>query len=504
MRIALWKLGKYHKESDMCTVAQLVAANGNRWSTTERRVLIRDQLVEWQEVLRYFRRKKINDPIRWAMSLPPLEVLKSDVQLVGTPDENPNSPDNESLNFDETTANNHEPVHDTTIFDPDAQMGEEYELVEALLQPSNLPTTPTSPLIFHRGDKILWEMRGYCTLYLESPPANTHIEPTWHQHTTHGRFGNRFQDGIALLQRGQSGTGFESLQSAFGLIRDLVRNHHPMSLALLMAVVCELAARDMYALLRQLLIYVGEMASIDLKSTHPMAALFGTFSQQANANTTSAADIAVAISDLALLSMRASVDYLTTQLGPTDWRSLYVLERLCDCLYHAGSTTSSNGNTFYERSTLRATLLSRQEHVYGRTARNVLWTLTNVAGDFLTRGALDEAEAAFRETLVRTNAGLEGFGNAKTRFAALEGLGRVAEARAERMVGGLEGEQQGWGQEGFRMAKLREAAEFLGEAEGVASTWFEAESRRTARVRVKLARVMGEIANGGDRLMNNK
>lgn len=104
------------------------------------------------------------------------------------------------------------------------------------------------------------------------------------------------------------------------------------------------------------------------------------------------------------------------------WKLLYLKERYCDCLYHSGNAGTGQA--------LRAQLLDEQQDFYGKTKGNVLWTLTNVADDHLHNYKPAGAEKLFREALERVDS-LEKYGRAKTRFAALEGLAKTAQWRAD-------------------------------------------------------------------------
>ena len=69
------------------------------------------------------------------------------------------------------------------------------------------------------------------------------------------------------------------------------------------------------------------------------------------------------------------------------WTGLYLLERYCDCLYHAGYL----GECQFRRSEL----LTLQESHYGKTRGNVLWTLTNVADDHIEHRQFEKGRGSF-------------------------------------------------------------------------------------------------------------
>ena len=103
------------------------------------------------------------------------------------------------------------------------------------------------------------------------------------------------------------------------------------------------------------------------------------------------------------------------------WMLLYIKERYCDCLYHAGADGT--------RQILRAQLLEEQGRYYGKTKSNVLWTQTNVADDYLLNYRPSEAEELFSDALQKAEL-LDAFARAKIGYAALEGLAKTAQWKA--------------------------------------------------------------------------
>jgi hypothetical protein len=156
--------------------------------------------------------------------------------------------------------------------------------------------------------------------------------------------------------------------------------------------------------------------------------------------------------------------------SPSTWQRLYIQERLCDCFYHGRGRTEGG-----ER---RAQLLREQEAFYGSLARNVLWTVTNVADDHLDAGNIQAGEEYYSVVLARAEH-LTGFGRAKIRFAALEGL-----ARAERMrFDQLRRSSPTLVDQGLVSLYLQNAYRYFNEALNEALIWFEPTSRRIARVK---------------------
>ncbi|EMT66175.1 hypothetical protein FOC4_g10006565 [Fusarium odoratissimum] len=164
----------------------------------------------------------------------------------------------------------------------------------------------------------------------------------------------------------------------------------------------------------------------------------------------------------AISSLRAALAVFSDK-SPHTWHRLYIEERLCDCLYH--------GRDRIEGGYRRAQLLRNQESFYGPFARNVVWTVTNVADDHLDGGDLDGAESYYRMALERAEQ-LSGFPRAKLRYAALEGLGRIEQIRFEITRNDRE----------TCLRHLQEASRYVDESLNEALIWFEPTSRRVGRV----------------------
>ena len=466
-RISRWKIDKKLKLTDMRTVIQIVADSGTEALGREPTFLVRGRAVPYSEVLRYFHRKGIPDPLNWVRTVSNDGfVPSSDVEILTpqTSDSTPDSTDEAGSAETSSTAEallplgiqlqeafDYTPVDDTA---PSTSASAHVENLD-MRALSYLPR----PFLSLNTEKLVHITNNYIAKYLSSAPSHRHTEPAVHHLTTHAIFAQRIQDGLSLLQRNLTTSAFNDFQRAFALIRDLLRDHHPMSLSLLLSIICDLDARNANALIFTLLKHISEMSRIELGPSDPLTTLFRSLTRVEGSSATS----------LALLIVRRAADVLSDSNTSSNWKALYLRERLCDCLYHARHD--------YERATRRQTLLRDQEKYYGRNARNVLWTLSNVADDFLQLGRWEEATLSYREVLRRSE-GLSGYGRAKTRFAALEGLGRCKVAEARCMYEGME-----------RKRTIDEALQLLGEAEGEAILWFEPSSRRIQSVRGKILEV---------------
>lgn len=464
-RIRRWKLDKKLKLPDMRTAIQLISENGYDGQGPEPRFRIRDRVVPYSEALRYFRRKGILDPLNWLRSLPSDGfVPSSDVKLVTvqseagslcTTDEDDHSATGPWLQA-LPQGIRHVPMADTTQLTLDPGDAE-------VLLPMHISLT-MQPFLSSGAEQVVHRVNSYCDKYLSSSRSLEHTEPAVHHLTTHAVFAQRMQDGTASLLRNERASAFNDFDSAFALVRDLLTDHHPMSIALILSVICQLDGQSLGALVFHLFRHAEEMATVELGASDPLTTLLRAFTNVEGGAT-----------DLALLAVRRAADHLGEFGGVSDWKALYLRERLCDCLYYAPSYD-------HERATRRRALLRDQEAVYGLCTCNVIWTLTNVADDCLQLGRCEEAKMYFGQALKRSQA-LSGYGRAKSRFAALEGLARcgMADARWMHTYQGNGADETLAG-----LSKANEALRLLKEAQAGAKVWFSPSSRRAVRVQTSI------------------
>jgi len=179
----------------------------------------------------------------------------------------------------------------------------------------------SNPEIYQDVPQVVWQMRTYCLTYLASNRAVGHTEPEVHQFTVHGRFGDRMRNGLSLLLRREHYLAFQSFQYAFSMIPGILKDDYPMSLALFMTVICELASKDAKAIVIELLRHTFQMANTLRNVPAYIATVLSLMLQSDQPST------------FAVLSMRAACDVLEDNAA-THWKTLYVKERYCDCLYH--------------------------------------------------------------------------------------------------------------------------------------------------------------------------
>ena len=429
-RISTWKLDKKHKVGEMRTALHISIQCGycfQSWLYIKPMFLIRGRMVSTGDIARYWRRKDVYEPFAWHLThLQDDFELSPEVAIIQPPNIAPLS-SYKALNDSPTRlgSNSATNLPETGVAADHVATQLPTSLKNSAALASNSPGRHlSSPLHFGHTEQMVWLTKSYCSSYLESHRAMTDSERPVNHFTVYGRFGHDIQDGIsAVLYQGGAAGAFRYFHSASDKLEELLRNSHPMALAQLYAVLCELASRasapadDSIAreqqeifrgVLGNLVRHIASLSSVIMQTTDPIKAVFDVLARAEH------------FSEQLLTIMQSTVDSFEQAKhqisGSYYWKLLYLKERYCDCLYHAGV----NGT----RQALRARLLTEQEEFYGSNKSNVLWTLTNVADDFLDNHRPSDAQRLFEDALRRAES-LDPFARAKIRFAALEGLAKT-------------------------------------------------------------------------------
>lgn len=437
-RITQWNLHRNHQLWDMAAALRLLDLNPDLWPSPEPRFLVRGRPVTMKEIAQFFRRKGIRDPLRWAHA---------------------------------TAADRNEP-HVTLLNNEEDSAGEKTDWYEQPMQSYNTEATVRAPYHLTKhpltvNEKAVATLREYCSAYINLRHMG-HQEPRVHHSTIHGQFGERMRDGLAHMTR-NSAEAFPNFRRGFDLVRNLLSDCHPMALGQYLAVVCILATHQAHSILFSLLRYTSMMAST-----------LGVYSPVAEFLTAmrSSPDVL----GTAVLCLRAAVGCFAEQ-DSISWQKFYIQERLCDCLYY--------GNAHTEGSAYRTALFLEQEALYGTFARNVLFTLTNVASNHMHGGDIDSAQATYTLALRRADT-LAGLGRAKIRFAALEGLAHCERIVFEQMRQFPLGIVQG-----LPVLHLQNASFYIREALCEARMRFEQSSRRTIRALEYQAQIVDLLGHVG-------
>jgi hypothetical protein len=251
------------------------------------------------------------------------------------------------------------------------------------------------------------QVQSYCLEYMASPYAQAHQEPKVHRFEPHAQFLDHMDEAISLFSRGETEPAFKKVNIGFDMLKDLLRNLHPMALATCLLLLCKLSVENA-PVSDRFLQYSQALAATLKPIPNRLVELFRAIEQSRE------------LLEMPLRCLRAASDVLEVN-ATKHWKTLYVKERHCDALYYT--------QNYGEVAMRRAQLLELQEAVYGPCARNVLWTSLNVADDLLMQNRLNEAEERFTQIAWQADQHLENH-RAKTRLPALEGLAKVAYKRA--------------------------------------------------------------------------
>ena len=432
----------------MRTALQCLVDSGSHGAHPQAKFRIRGRIVTLDQILAYFKRKHIHDPFQW------LAAQQGDGFKLSS---------------------------HVTLLAPDMQ-----------ISGSSSPDTGT-PLEFpitlsqqQTIDQLLAESRTYCQNYLTSGVAPSHTEPQVHHNTDHGQFGHRMQDGIFYLSRGDLGLGFKYFNSAFGLVRHIIKAASPMSLAQIAAIICELlfnlaaprynadpkVLESFAGVLRSLLGHISDWAKKFFPGSHSLVSIFSILQTSSEHK-----------ADLVLTFMRV----MQTELGVLSssahyWQRMYIQERCCDCLYHA----RYDG----ERQNLRKQLFHMQESYYGPNRSNVLWTMTNVADDALQAWDICTARKTYLEVVERSHKLVGAAAIGKAQYAAYEGLARtnVLQADLEDAIAGREPLTES------RIQLLDATADLLLQADH-AVQMSQGHARRRSRVQQRRNEILTEVAS---------
>lgn len=417
-RVRQWGIARNCNFDEMCAAIRLLGDQELDQAPMDTAFLIRGQQIPLNKILVYFRRKEISDPVAFVKGLPEDRLAEKDVQLC--PPGSRSEPDStqsstltpsfsESLNASliQKTSSNSTPS--SCGLQRGHQSSSSMTRVDLAMISPQIPNispmrSPTQP-----SERLVWSITVYVDSYSASERCDSHHEPSVHHLTTHGQFGARVQEWIALMSgkgpRTESDQALTSINSAFDLIPELLNDHSPMNMAQVLTVICELLQAKYWHMVKMLVKHIYSMSKAQGKSEHTIGAFCAALN---DAEDLSAGTI--------ICIMQKAMETLTANRGRTDWRSLYLKERLCDALYHARIDYP------YQRQKARQGLLADQKIRNGPNARNVLWTMAIVGDDLRLAGEFDSAKDVFDEVLSRAHH-LEGYHKAKTRFPALEGLG---------------------------------------------------------------------------------
>lgn len=486
-RVTAWGIGRKNRLHEMCAAVRLLADDDFPTLSGSTAFIIRGQDVSLDEIRRYFRRKGCSDPVAYIRNLPEDQIAESfDVRLrekkfrdrvrslnsslnqPGTPEDDsddaipPASGTTVDVVTDVTEVGTH--LQDELVFGRDSQVSSfDSPTVQnhdsLLLSTASYDLHLSIPSLCTKSDTLLLATQRYIDTYVVSIRQLSHYEPKAHYQTLHGRFSFQIQEGVACKQRNDVVSAITAHQQAFSLIDGIVLEDHPMSVTLILSLMCELLAGGDTNLVKHISKRVVYSNAKLRRQNHPVAALFEALSEIAHPS-----------NHHLYSALRVASESFDHHVGHRDWRSMYLKERLCDALYYSQETS--------ERIRKRSQLLQDQRIKYGPNARNVLFTQLNVADDHASVCEFDEAIAMFEEALTRAESLTDdhGFSRGRIRFAALEGKGNVLMTQAE------SGSTCQWSGIMVDTKLMEQAVECYGFAEAEANIWFEPSSKRSQRI----------------------
>jgi hypothetical protein len=305
--------------------------NPDDWNEDETNFRIQYRTVEFKDVRQYFKRKGIHEPFEWFKSLPPEDYQPSDHvhliptgEFVLTPADQHQSPEltveeAEYVNIEDCSSNN-------------------MQLVLPSPTESPIPRTLAPPTQLGLNERLIWYAGVYCASFVDSTTTFSPREPPVHMHTLHGKFGAKMQEGMFHASQNNIYSARMDFEKAHELLDDLVQEEDPMAFAQVFTILCELAVASQQSLTTQpevgfdpsflkgvnqvTLKHLLDLALNYLQDAHPLRQYLEVLQESEN------------IQQSLVESMHKMVD-ISLQ-GQNAWTGLYLLERYCDCLYHAG------------------------------------------------------------------------------------------------------------------------------------------------------------------------
>lgn len=456
-RITQWNLQRNNQMRDMVAALRLLDPNPALWSSLEPTFLVRGRQVTLAEVLRFFGRKQIRNPFEYARAA--AHDPKADhVTLLPDTTGAANAPVDPGPVTALTPSNSSRCQPSVDSSSPGQQ-------------------TPFRSLPMHFltiEQRVVASLHDYCTAYIGLGQSATDQQPAVHRDTVHQRLAERIQEGLAHrthLDR----RAIVSFDRGFQLIEPLLIDCRPIALARVLSVGCQMAARGATQELTQLLWVFAGMA-VKLRISRPIA--------QFLVSLYSAPHLLVSN---AIMSLKAAVDIFSRH-SPGSWHELYIQARLCDCLYH--------GRVRTEILPCRTELLQKQQAFYGPLARTVIWTMTNIANDFMNIGNIERGEEYGSMALMRSEQ-LTDFGRSEMRFAALRCLAKAERMRFESLCRDSDATTQ------RGLLSLQNAHGFLQEALRDADIWFDRSSYRVSSVRAEQQHIRSLLEGLGHQPQNS-
>lgn len=235
----------------MITALKLCANHDGFAVSSDPKFRVRGQVVTLEDVLAYFKRNKkykdIDNILSWVADKPSntIQMMPNVELILPSMEEDLEQHDNSETPSSSTVANSsHSQSQGSEATSSIRPSASETQLALAPLysraQSNRISPQISPPPDLRTIEKIIQLSGSYCADYLQSWWALNHKEPTYHKHTAHGTFGHNMQD--AIFHTIHTGSPQQGFLSAFGMIEDMLRESHPMCIAQIFAIICELLA----------------------------------------------------------------------------------------------------------------------------------------------------------------------------------------------------------------------------------------------------------------------
>ena len=418
-RIRLWHLDKKQKDHEMRAIARLYLT---RKAQGKKSIFkIRDRVVDYSEITRYFRRKGIYNIESIASQPVQLSPDKTEFTChTPEPDEHEDEPPPpppehsptddfgsvqsrpESSQISDTTEQRalKPPSWSSTLVDrPTASPEDAYPSPNSLILVEDIPrlNVPTD----YR------EME--CVLNFTKNFLSTNI--AWSQHgaippveTDPIRWRNDFLQASYLFRVSDSDLALAEFSSVYDRIPALLMNQEPVFFAVMLGLLCFPANPLDFALTQQMFRYIWNMAQVVLGREHPLTLLLSstlTSPQQGQ---------------LALLALQTGYAAAKENLGPSHEDTLQFLEQLANA--------HGDREDHAEVIALREQLLDARQRNDGTISASACWALLDLARSYVRAGTDRDDEAlTLIDTAIRNAEQLHPGPRAEVH---IRGLGRMA------------------------------------------------------------------------------
>jgi hypothetical protein len=457
-----WGLYKNFHLPELRTALQLLGPDRSQWPSEEPIFLIHQSKVELRYILRFFGRKGIQDPFEWVRTTEDTDYEHS-IHVELLTDSTPTESSTENGDGGPPGGNSGSSIpqtfSSTSSASPVVWAGSGTVSPREYGIPSTFTRIIPDPDTYIHANRAYHLVESFCLNYMASSTDELD-EPLVHRNTYHARFLDQMEEGLFLYSQENYPLAFDKIRIAFRLVEYLIKDLHPMGIAIYLLLLCKLSTQKVYDVLASLLRHTREMSVKINLGQNDLVELLQVISKSGD------------FLSIPILCLRAASDTLDAN-DKTHWKALYAKERHCDSLYYA--------RMFGELAPRRAQLLTLQEEKYGPSARNVLWTSLNVADDHLFNNQLGLAEVRFAQVLQQ--AGDRGDYNCvKSRVPALEGLAKVALLKATTQLNARPGSAILLQSHESASELLLKALVYSNEAVDLAKSYFENSSRRINRL----------------------